>query len=133
MKKVLLILVSVLTTIFAFAQTITLGGSPNFGYVQSGVSQLFTIATTYVIPTLTLLASAFFIWGVIGYIRAGDAKAKAEKRHALVQGIIALAVIVSAWGIVKLLQNVAGVTPSTTTNTTCPPGYRPQGAYCLPL
>jgi hypothetical protein len=131
MKKILLILVSALTPVFAFAQI--LGGAPNFGYVQSGVSQLFTIATTYVIPTLTLLASAFFIWGVIGYIRAKDAKEKGEKRHALIQGIIALAVIVSAWGIVKLLQNVAGVTPSTTTNTTCPPGYRPQGAYCLPL
>jgi hypothetical protein len=133
MKKVLLILVSALTPVFAFAQIINFGGGPNFGYVQSGVSQLFTIATTYVIPTLTLLATAYFIWGVIGYIRAADAKAKGEKRHALIQGIIALAVIVSVWGIVRLLQNVAGVNPSTTTNTTCPPGYRPQGAYCLPL
>ncbi|MBP6912333.1 MAG: hypothetical protein KBB86_00140 [Candidatus Pacebacteria bacterium] len=132
MKKVLLILVSALTPLVASAQFINLGGAPNFGYVSSGVDQLFRIATTYVIPTLTLLASAFFIWGVIGYIRADTKENKEKSRHALVQGIIALAVIVSAWGIVRLLQNVAGVTPSTTTNTICPPGYTPVGAICRP-
>lgn len=128
MKKVLFILVSALTPVFAFAQ-----GGPNFGYVSSGVSQLYLLATTYVIPTLMLAATAFFIWGVIGYIRAKDAAEKSKQRHALVQGIIALAVIVSAWGIVRVLQNVAGVTPQSTTTTTCPPGFTPVGARCVPL
>jgi 4-amino-4-deoxy-L-arabinose transferase-like glycosyltransferase len=125
MKKVLLILVSALTPVFAFAQT------PNFGYVSSGVGQLYVLATTYVIPSLMLLATAYFIWGVYQYIKAAPDKKK-DYRKNLTSGIIALAVIVSAWGIIRVLQNVAGVNPSSQTNLICPPGYTPFNGYCRP-
>lgn len=125
MKKILLILGSALLPVFAFAQ------SPNItGYVGTGVAQIFNIAQTYIIPGLTLAASAYFIWGVIGYIRAKDSKEKTEKRHALISGVIALAVIVSVWGIVWLLQTVFDVRATVSTNAVCPPGFKSQGAYC---
>lgn len=127
MKKVLFVLVSTLAPVLVLAQA-----QPNLTYVSSGVSQIYSLATTYVIPALMLMATGYFIWGVIQYIKA-DAKAKDEKRHALVQSVIALAVIVSVWGLVGLLQNVFGVRNSATTNVVCPPGYTAAGARCIPL
>lgn|SRR5574343_41443 len=127
MKKILFALGSAFLPALAFAQ------APNFNYVGSGVDQIYRIAQTYVIPALMLAAFAFFVWGVIGYIRAKEAKDKEAKRHTLIQGVIALAVIVSVWGIVGLLQNVFGVRPSGMGPTqVCPPGYRAVGASCIP-
>ncbi|OGI72411.1 hypothetical protein A3J61_00315 [Candidatus Nomurabacteria bacterium RIFCSPHIGHO2_02_FULL_38_15] len=128
MKKVLLILGSALAPVLAFAQA-----TPNFGYVTSGVTQIYTLFTTYLIPGLMLIATGFFIWGVIGYIRASSDDAKKEAKHRLVQSVIALAVIVSVWGIIALLQSILGVRASSTTNVVCPPGYTAVGARCLPI
>lgn len=124
MKKILLILGSTFLPVLAFAQDLR--------YVDNLAGGIFNIVSAYIIPGLTLAASAFFIWGIIQYIRADSSENKAKARHSLIQGVIALAVLVSVWGIVNLLQRVFQVNPSSQTNTVCPPGYTAYGAYCRP-
>lgn len=132
MKKVLLVLVSAFAPIMASAQFF--GGQPNFGYVTSGVGQIYNLLTYYLIPVLMLAATGYFIYGVITYIKATDPSKKKEAQGGMVKGVIALAVIVSVWGIVALLQNIFGVQRGITApNTVCPPGYTASGARCIPL
>lgn len=48
---------------------------------------------------------AFFLWGVVRFLLAGaDAQKAQERRHVLFWGVITLAVLVSVWGIVAILQ-----------------------------
>ncbi len=45
-----------------------------------------------------------FLWGVVKYVTAGADESKAkEGRNLMVYGIIALTVMVSVWGLVKVL------------------------------
>ncbi|MFQ5662114.1 MAG: pilin [Candidatus Paceibacteria bacterium] len=58
------------------------------------------------------LAIAFFFWGLAKYIlNAGDEEKKKEGRSIMIWGIIALFVMVSVWGIVRLLAETFGVRP----------------------
>ena len=57
-------------------------------------------------PVLVGLAVLFFFWGLGQYILAsGDETKKAEGRNIMIYGILALFVMVSVWGLVKLVQN----------------------------
>jgi hypothetical protein len=50
------------------------------------------------------LALVYFLWGVIKYIRqAGDEKSREEARKVMSFGIIALFVMVSVWGLVRII------------------------------
>lgn len=50
------------------------------------------------------LALVYFLWGVIKYIRqAGDQKSREEARKVMSFGIIALFVMVSVWGLVRII------------------------------
>ena len=57
------------------------------------------------IPLIIGLAVIAFMWGLIQYISAGDDSKKAEAKSAMIYGIIILFVMVSIWGIVKILQD----------------------------
>jgi len=63
-----------------------------------------------IIPLLVTLGIIYFIWGVIKYVTAKDSDAQAEGRTVMISGIIALFVILSLWGLVRILQNTFGVT-----------------------
>ncbi|MFA7285484.1 MAG: pilin [Candidatus Paceibacterota bacterium] len=62
-----------------------------------------------VIPVLITLAVIYFIWGVIHYAIARDEDAKTEGRGAMINGLIALMVIVSVWGLVNFIKNFVGL------------------------
>lgn len=62
-----------------------------------------------VIPVLITLAVIYFIWGVIHYAIARDEDAKTEGRGAMINGLIALMVIVSVWGLVNFMKNFIGL------------------------
>jgi len=62
-----------------------------------------------VIPVLITLAVVYFIWGVIHYGIARDEDAKTEGRGAMIQGLIALLVIVSVWGLVNFMKSFIGI------------------------
>ncbi len=60
-------------------------------------------------PLITLLfgvALLLFIWALVKYItKVNDPKAQQEARQMIFWGIIILAVMVSVWGLVKVVQN----------------------------
>lgn len=101
MKKIIYTALS-LAPVAAFAQqTQPLTNIVNF--ISATVAAL--------IPIMVGLALVFFFWGLIKYIRsAGDPKAAAEGKSIMIYGIIAIAVMLSVYGLVFWLQNVLGVT-----------------------
>ena len=62
------------------------------------------------IALLFVLATVIFLWGVIQYVIMGASNpAQAEKgKKVMLWGIIGMFVMVSAWGIVKLLCDFFG-------------------------
>ncbi len=62
-----------------------------------------------VIPVIISLGVVYFIWGVIHYAIARDEEAKAEGRSAMINGLIALLVIVSVWGLVNFMKSFIGL------------------------
>lgn len=63
-----------------------------------------------IIPVLFAIAIVYFFWGLIKYIgSAGDAKAASEGKSIMIWGIIALAVMVSVYGIINWLIGVANL------------------------
>ena len=60
------------------------------------------------------MAVAFFIWGIIKFIKNADDTAEHEKgKQFMVWGIIALLILVSLWGIVRfLLVDTLGISPT---------------------
>ncbi len=84
--------------VMAFAQT-------TFGSILTTSGNLLSL----IIKLLFAAALAFFVFGVIKFVIAGDADKKAEARHAMIQGIIGLFVIVSVWGLVGVIQSTFGI------------------------
>lgn len=118
MKKVIYGAVSLLPTL-AFAQTTP---SANLGFLATLVGQVGT-AIRLLIPVMFGLAIIFFFWGLIQYIRsAGDPKAAAEGKSIMIWGIIAIAVMISVYGLVAWLQGVVGINANATVNLPVVPG-----------
>ena len=68
------------------------------------------IITKSVVPLLFSLALAMFIWGVVQYVINNDEEAKKDKgKQFMIWGLIALAIMVSVWGVVSILGNTFGL------------------------
>lgn len=81
-----------------------------------------------VIPIVISIGVLYFIWGVIHYAIARDEEAKAEGRSAMINGLIALLVIVSIWGIVNFMKRFLGV--DLNDNTIAVPCIPSPGVKC---
>lgn len=81
-----------------------------------------------VIPIVISIGVLYFIWGVIHYAIARDEEAKAEGRSAMINGLIALLVIVSIWGIVNFMKRFLGV--DLNDNTIAVPCIPSPGVDC---
>ena len=81
--------------------------SPSQGL--DGIINMFTKAIGILVPILISLAVLFFLWGVFKYIK-GDAAAKAEGAKNMLWGIIGIFVMVSVWGLVRILTSTFGTT-----------------------
>jgi hypothetical protein len=79
-----------------------------FAAPPKNFKELIKIFTDLVNPILGLftgLAFLFFFWGIVRYILyASDEKKRISAKSTFVQGIFALFVLFSFWGIVKLLS-----------------------------
>jgi hypothetical protein len=60
-----------------------------------------------------LVAILAFFWGLIRYLFSGGGEEKAEGLKTMFYGVIAIFVMVSIWGIIKLLQATFGVGQNT--------------------
>jgi uncharacterized membrane protein YfcA len=96
------------------------GPRPNFNYTNDLVDQIVIWAQRG-ITFLMVLATGWFIWTVITYIRSKDSKDAEEKKAAMIRGIIGLFVIVGIWGIIRIISSTLGVTGGSAA-VPCPPG-----------
>src|SRR3989338_1290889 len=82
------------------------------------IGALFNLVTCninkFVIPLIFALALAAFIWGVMQFfILNPDEEAKREEgKQFILWGIVALAVMLSVWGLVKILGKTFGLDTS---------------------
>jgi len=132
--KGLLILGALLVVVFApiaFAQpagTVTSAGGVatcgNTASVGTGTTILFALCRVSLIlntlvPIIIVLGVVYFMYGVISYAIAKDEEAKTGGRDAMINGLIALLVITSIWGLVRILKNTFGVTDSSVIAVPC--------------
>lgn len=97
-----------------------------FAQVQSqsvlGVLDFFQRLFNGMIGLFITIAIVAFFWGLIKYIWSVDEK-KAEGLQTMLYGVLAIFVMVSIWGIIRLIQNTFGVagggaiTPGTVPTT----------------
>jgi hypothetical protein len=108
MKKFLSVSAMALLPVIAFAQV---QGTPQVGQ-GSQIGQLFDFVNdiaNWFIPFATTLAVIYFIFEVGKYVVAADDKAKGEARKGMINGAIALFVVVSIWGIIRFIGTTVGV------------------------
>ena len=104
MKKIVYSAIAYLFPAVALAQTLS------FENLNGPISSLGTIINR-IIPIVIGLAVLAFLWGVLRYVIAQeDPEERAKARWFMVWGIVALFVMVSVWGLVRILQNTLGVT-----------------------
>jgi len=58
-----------------------------------------------IIPLLFMLAFAAFIWGMVKFIMSQQSAEKEDGKQFMLWGVIALAVMFSVWGLVKIFQD----------------------------
>ncbi|MEK7576729.1 MAG: hypothetical protein AAB482_03470 [Patescibacteria group bacterium] len=77
---------------------------------QSGaLTEVTTFIQEAIIPFLIVIATLVFLFGIIRYVTAGGDEEKTKQgRNLMIFGIIALAVMISVWGIVKFVVQATG-------------------------
>ncbi len=61
-----------------------------------------------VIQFMFLLATAYFVWGMIGFFKSADDGAREEGRQHILWGTIGMVIMISVYGIVRLIANTVG-------------------------
>ncbi|MDP3958368.1 MAG: hypothetical protein Q8Q36_02830, partial [bacterium] len=62
------------------------------------------------VPLFVALATIWFFWGMVTFIKKADEPAEREKgRSRMIWGVIALFVILAVWGLVAVLGNTFGI------------------------
>jgi hypothetical protein len=101
MKKVIAAAVLALSPFVALAQyRVT-----NAGTLFDTVSKILNS----VIVILISLAVVWLIYGVFKYMIAGDEEEKKKGKSIVIYGVIALFVMISVWGLVRILVNTFGL------------------------
>ncbi len=77
------------------------------------VSHVTCILIRSIVPVIFAIAIVVFVWGVIQFFIIGaDEEAKREKgKQFIVWGLVALAVMSSVLGLVRILGNTFGIVP----------------------
>lgn len=66
-----------------------------------------------IIPLIFSLATLFFMWNLTMFIRSSDnSQKKEDARQRMVWGLVALFIMLSVWGIITILSNIFGISPS---------------------
>ncbi len=119
MKKVL-IGVSSAVALFGFASSALALNSVDLNTVGSGLNGLQGLMVTLTgvlntaVPFLLAVAVVIFIYGVIKYAIAAGPEEKSAARGYIIWGIVGIAVIVSIFGLVSLLQSTFGLNNGST-------------------
>lgn len=128
MKKIFAALALFFAPVLASAQWFQ--NNPNASYIESLFGGARSILGL-VVPILVTLATIYFIWAVFQFIKGKDEATRKEARGKMIAGIIGLFVIVSVWGIIRLLGFTLGIQQGGVQGSVpCPPGMSYQGGRC---
>ena len=109
MKKILISIGSVaslsLPSLVLAAASPKIGSGSYLGTLMTQASQLLQLVLVFLIS----LSVVWFIWNVVKYSMSSEEDGKEKAKSQMINGIIAIAVTVSLWGIVALLQNAFGL------------------------
>lgn len=83
--------------------------SVRFNSLKDIFSLVECFITNGIIPIIIVATVVFFLFTVFRYVSESDSKKQAEYKKAILAGIIGLFVIVSLWGIVTIVSDIAGV------------------------
>ena len=90
-------------------QTVTTRSTGKFGSLQEVGASIIDFIQKTIIPLIMTLALLVFLWGILHYIKnGGDSSEREQGRQFMLWGIIGLAVMVSVWGLVRILTNTLG-------------------------
>ena len=84
----------------------------SFAFAAQNLFGLLVDASRFlngVIGLFITLAIVVFFWGLIKYIASGASEGKSQGLSIMLWGIIAIFVMVSLWGIIRVLQSTFGV------------------------
>jgi hypothetical protein len=109
-KKIIIGSSAFLVPVVVFAQ-LTIG-EKNLTGVLKFINNILNTATGLIVA----LAVVYVLWGIFEYVKAGDDDKRTEGRNKMVYGIIGIAVMVSLWGLVKVITNTFGLDNSATLN-----------------
>lgn len=126
MKKIVTSFIALAALVFpGIAAAQVTQGTPQFQYVDSWVAKLLEYGQQAV-TFLIVIATLWFIWTVVSYIRVKEAKDAEEKKKAMLRGIIGLFVIIAIWGIIRIITSTLGVGTGSlnSSNIPCPPGMQ---------
>lgn len=100
--------------------TCVIGPSPK---LQNYLSYATCIINSSVIPLLFALAVIMFVWGTINFFifNADEEAKRSQGKQFMIWGIVALAVMISVWGLVGILGDTFGIGRSVLPYVT-PPG-----------
>lgn len=90
--------------------------APSLTYAATtGIAGIITTVTTIissVIPLMMGVALVYLLWNIVGYIEVGakDAAAREVQRNNVIWAVVLLFVMVSVWGLVKLLTDTVPLT-----------------------
>lgn len=106
---------------------------PTLAFAQEGnFDNVFRAADTLMglisktIPIIIGAAMVLFLFGILRFAFSSEEGKRQEGRGFMLWGIIALAVMLSVWGLVRFLQNTFGLENSATNPPAAPqiPVYR---------
>lgn len=112
--------------LWAFAQTsVDCSAAEGLNFALCRISEIINGA----MPIVVALGVLYFMWGVISYAIAKDEEAKTTGRGHMINGLIAIMVLVSIWGLVSLLKSTLGL-GNVENDTVQIPCIESPGVYC---
>jgi cation transporter-like permease len=105
MKKFGIVIASYALPLMAGAQT---GTGTDLGYFENFLGDVRNILNM-LLPIIIAAAVVYFVYGIARYVMSGDEAAKEVAKGKIIYGIIGLFVMISVWGLVRILTRVTGV------------------------
>lgn len=107
-------------TVTGTSATCNLTGSPKF---QDLLCYITRIINDSIIPLIFSIAVVMFVWGMVQFfiLNADEEAKRTQGKQFMIWGIIALAVMLSVWGLVAILGGTFNI-KTTVLPHVCPPG-----------
>lgn len=67
------------------------------------------VIVTAIIPLIFILAFLLFLWGILRYMSASSPEKKKETKHYIWVGMVGLFIMLSVWGIIKIVGDTLGI------------------------